>query len=291
MFRNRRKLACSLLFVVAAPTALHAATRVRLHDGWRLQSACKLHVDGKVLSRPGFSVDDWIATSVPSTVLAAQAAAGAVPDPYYGDNLRKLPGGGDVLWHFFANQPMPAGSPYRCGWWYRDAFDAPAANARNMHLWLRFSGINYSADIWLNGKKIAGRSSLAGAYRTYLFDVTGVLKPGESNVLAVETFAPTEKDLAINWVDWNPAPPDKNMGLWGAVDLEVTGPVTLQSPLAVTHFKDASLRAADLTLYAELHNASGVMVKGIVSGTAAGEQFQQPVELAAHEDRTVIFTP
>jgi exo-1,4-beta-D-glucosaminidase len=31
-------------------------------------------------------------------------------------------------------------------------------------------------------------------------------------VLAVETFAPTEKDLGINWVDWNPCPPDKDMG-------------------------------------------------------------------------------
>ena len=38
-------------------------------------------------------------------------------------------------------------------------------------------------------------------------------------MLAVETFAPTEKDLGINWVDWNPCPPDKDMGLWGAVDL------------------------------------------------------------------------
>ena len=60
-------------------------------------------------------------------------------------------------------------------------------------------------------------------------------------MLAVETFAPTEKDLGINWVDWNPCPPDKDMGLWGAVDLVATGAVTVRSPMAVTHFGDGSL--------------------------------------------------
>ena len=132
---------------------------------------------------------------------------------------------------------------------------------------------------------------MAGAYRTYDFDVTELLKPGKPNMLAVETFAPTEKDLGINWVDWNPCPPDKDMGLWGAVNLVTTGPVTVRSPLAVTHFEDDTLHTADLTVYAELHNATDHPVKGVVSGSAAGASIEQPVELAAHEDRTVVFSP
>ena len=110
-------------------------------------------------------------------------------------------------------------------------------------------------------------------------------------MLAVETFAPTEKDLGINWVDWNPCPPDKDMGLWGAVNLVATGPVTVRSPMAVTHFSDGTLNTADLTIYAELHNATDKPMKGVVSGSAAGAHFDQPVELAAHEDRTVVFAP
>jgi len=110
-------------------------------------------------------------------------------------------------------------------------------------------------------------------------------------VLAVETFAPTEKDLGINWVDWNPCPPDKDMGLWGAVDLVTSGAVTVRSPMAVTHFPDASLGSADLTIYAELHNSTGQAVKGLVSAIAAGAHVEQSVELAAHEDRTIIFAP
>ena len=186
---------------------------------------------------------------------------------------------------------MPRDSPYRCGWWYRNEFMAPAAAAQPERFWLHFGGINYRAEIWLNGRRIADSAAIAGAYRTYDFDVTDVLNPGAMNVLAVETFAPTEKDLGINWVDWNPCPPDKDMGLWGDVDLVRTGEVTVRSPMAVTHFSDSTLSSAELTVYAELHNAAGHPVKGMVSGSAAGVRFEQPVELAAHEDRTMVFTP
>src|SRR5579863_3276898 len=273
---------------VAAP--MHAGTVTPLHDGWRLQSACKLQATGDAISAPGFSVDGWLATAVPSTVLAAQAAAGQVPDPYFGMNLRQIPGTTYPIGHLFSNLPMPADSPYRCGWWYRTEFAAPAA-ARDGRYWLHFGGINYRAEIWLNGQKVADQSSVAGAYRTYDFDVTAALKPGKQNLLAVETFAPGEKDLGINWVDWNPCPPDKDMGLWGAVSLVSTGPVTVRSPLAVTHFHDGSLADADLTVYAELHNGADHAVKGVVSGSAAGAHFEQQIELAAHEDRSVAFSP
>jgi hypothetical protein len=79
-------------------------------------------------------------------------------------------------------------------------------------------------------------------------------------VLAVETFAPTEKDLGINWVDWNPCPPDKDMGLWGAVDLVTTGEVTLRSPLAVTHFEGRDLktgRSDRIRRVAQCHRSCG----------------------------------
>jgi len=262
-----------------------------LHEGWRLQSGCTVKADGAAVSADGFAVEDWIKTSVPSTVLAAQAAAKLVPDPYYGMNLRNIPGTGYPIGHNFANLPMPEDSPYRCGWWYRTEFAAPAPAARDARTWLHFCGINYRGEIWLNGKRIVDSSTVAGAYRVYDFDVTDVLKPGAQNVLAVETFAPTEKSLGINWVDWNPCPPDKDMGLWGEVDLVTTGPVTVRAPMAVTHFSDESLATANLTIYAEVHNAAAHEVSGLVSGTAAGIHFEQPVKLAANEARTVVFTP
>ena len=289
LMRKRVLLCC--LTITGMSSALFAGTVTPLREGWELQSACKLQAAGDAIGTEGFKPDGWLKTTVPSTVLAAQAAAGAVPDPYYGMNLRTIPGTTYQIGEIFANKPMDPNSPYHCGWWYRTEFTAATVVHAGERQWLHFGGINYRGEVWVNGQKIADSTKVAGAYRTYDFDVTDALKPGKKNVLAVETFAPTEKDLGINWVDWNPCPPDKDMGLWGAVDLVSTGAVTLRSPMAVTHFGDSSLTTGELTVYAELHNASGRAVKGVVDGSAAGVKFEQPVELAAHEDRTVVFTP
>ncbi|HEY3706660.1 MAG TPA: glycosyl hydrolase family 2 [Terracidiphilus sp.] len=268
----------------------HAGTPTPLHDGWRLQSACSVKADGAAISTPGFASNDWLETTVPNTVLAAQVAGKVYPDPYFGMNLRNIPGSNYPIGHNFSNLPMPQDSPYRCGWWYRTEFTAPPAT-RDQRVWLHFGGINYRGEIWVNGHRIADSTQVAGAYRAYDFDVTDALKPGAKNILAVETFAPTEKDLGINWVDWNPCPPDKDMGLWGEVNLVETGAVTLRSPMAVTHFTDSSLATAELTVYAELHNATSRDIQGAVSATVAGVRIEQPVRLAANEDRTVAFSP
>jgi exo-1,4-beta-D-glucosaminidase len=288
---QRNPASLLLLLLLAAPVALRAGTVAPLHEGWRVQSACKLQAGGASVSTERFAAEDWLKTEVPSTVLAAQVAAGVLPDPYFGMNLRQIPGTDYPIGRIFANLPMAQNSPYRCGWWYRTEFTAPAASPNEQRFSLHFGGINYRAEIWLNGHRIADSTQVAGAYRTYDFDVTEFLKPGKENVLAVETFTPSEKDLGINWVDWNPAPPDKDMGITGGVDLIAAGAVTLRSPLAVTHFTDGSLASANLSVYAELHNATDHAVKGKVAGSAAGVRFEQPVELAPHEDREVVFTP
>jgi exo-1,4-beta-D-glucosaminidase len=287
---TRKKIVCSLALLVLPVTAA-AGGVTRMQDGWWLQSACQLHADGAAISSPGFSVDGWLKTSVPATVLAAQTADKVFPDPYFGMNLRDIPGTSYPIGHDFANLPMPPDSPYRCGWWYRTEFVAAAPAAHDQRTWLHFGGINYRGEVWVNGHRVADSSTIAGAYRTYDFDVTDFLRTGGGNVLAVETFAPTEKDLGINWVDWNPCPPDKDMGLWSEVNLITTGAVTVRSPMAVTHFPENSLATADLTVYAELHNATDHNVNGVVAGMAAAAHFQQPVELGPHEDRTVIFSP
>ena len=287
----QRRLAPLFLALLALPAALTAGTVTPLREGWRLQSACKLQAAGASIAAEGFATEGWLQANVPSTVLAAQVAAGVLPDPYFGLNLRQIPGTDYPIGRIFANLPMAQESPYRCGWWYRKEFTAPAVSQKDAHYWLHFAGINYRAEIWLNGHKIADSTQIAGAYRTYDLDVTGILKPGKTNVLAVETFASTEKDLGINWVDWNPSPPDKDMGLTGAVDLVTTGSVTLRSPLAVTHFLNQTLDTSELTVYADLHNSADHAVKGLISGAAAGIRFEQPVELLPHEDREIVFTP
>ncbi len=259
-----------------------------LHDHWSVQSACKTQADGASISTVEFKPESWYAAKVPATVLAVQVASGEIKDPYYGTNLRNIPGTTYPIGDNFSNLPMSPDSPYHCGWWYRREFDVPAAES-GRQVRLRFGGINYRANIWLNGRLIADSKQVAGAYRTYEFDITAVLASQKKNVLAVETFAPTETDLGINWVDWNPCPPDKDMGLWGSVDLITSGNVAVRSPMVATHFSDQSLHSAELTLYTELHNSADHTVKGKVIATVGERRVEQDVSLDAGEDKTVIF--
>jgi exo-1,4-beta-D-glucosaminidase len=262
---------------------------VKLHNGWTIQSSCKVTDGGEVISSKAFRPQGWLAASVPTTVLAAQVAAGVYPDPYFGMNMRQLPGMSYRLGGLFSRFAMEPDSPYACSWWYRTTFSLPHDFARRI-TWLHFKGINYRANVWLNGRKLADANDVAGAYRLYEFDTSSFLAPGV-NVLAVEVSAPTPADLAINWVDWNPAPPDKNMGLWGEVYLSASGPVSVRYPQVVTHFPDASLAKAELTVMADLHNASEKALDGVVEAVVDQTRLRQPVTLQPGEHRSVTFLP
>jgi exo-1,4-beta-D-glucosaminidase len=282
---------CSALFPrVSANSPGAADTRFDLHTGWKLQSSCELKSTGERISAAGFRTDDWHSATVPSTVVAALVADKTFPDPYFGENLRDIPGASYPAGQNFSVLAMPEDSPFRCSWWYRVEFRLPAAYAGH-HAWLKFEGINNRANIWMNGRRIAGAKEVAGAYRTYEFDVTSFVSQGKSNVLAVETIAQKETDLGINWVDWNPAPPDKDMGLWRDVYLRPSGLVTIRYPQVITHFPAASLDRADLTVEAELHNASASQVTGTLSGKIEQAAFEKRVTLGPGESRTVRFAP
>jgi exo-1,4-beta-D-glucosaminidase len=255
-----------------------------------VQSSCKVQQPGEVLSTAAFKPSGWYAATVPSTVVAAQAAAGEFKDPYFGENLRKLPGMDYPAGKNFAELPMPKDSPYACSWWYRTEFRLPEGYKGRV-VWLHFNGINYRANIWLNGHKVADSNDVSGAYRIYEFNVTQFAVPDQVNVLAVETFAQTENDLGINFVDWAPTPPDKDMGLWRDVYLTSSGPVSVRFPQVITHFTDDSLHHADLTVMAELHNVSADAVEGVLEGSFEEHKFRQNVKLAPGEVRSVRFDP
>ena len=267
-----------------------AANHLQLHDDWALQSSCKATDGGQIISRSAYTPRGWYRTSVPSTVLAAQVRAGEFQNPYFGENLREIPGTGYPIGNNFAELPMPKDSPYICSWWYRTEFRLSQAYSSRV-VWLHFNGINYRANIWLNGHQLADSKDVAGAYRIYEFNVTPLISTDATNVLAVETFAQTENDLGINFVDWAPMPPDKDLGLWRDVYLTESGAVSVRYPQVVTRFSDDTLRRADLTVTAELHNASSRAVEGDLEGSFEDREFHQTVNLAPGEIRSVSFTP
>ncbi|HXQ26377.1 MAG TPA: hypothetical protein VN822_08240 [Candidatus Acidoferrales bacterium] len=280
----------SLTLCTFADSIAQESKKITLRDGWMIQSSCEVPSTGAQISVPGFRTQGWHATTVPSTVVAALVADKTFPDPYFGDNLRSIPGTSYPIGKMFSVLPMPKDSPFRCSWWYRTEFRA-RDDFEGRHVWLHFDGINNRANIWLNGRKIASASEVAGAYRTYEFDVTALLARGRPNVLAVETIAQTEHDLGINWVDWNPTPPDKDMGIFRDVYLRAAGPVEMRYPEVITHFPGAPDAEADLTVEAELRNASGENFPGTLEADLEGVTLRQSVTLAPGEIRTVRFTP
>src|ERR1700719_3546051 len=198
-----------------------------LHKDWQVQSSCDVKAGGDKISAVGYAVERWHRTDIPATVVGVLVTDKTYPDPDYGTNLKNFPGIYIAENKVFANVDMPAGSPFACSWWFRTEFTAPADAAGKIE-WLHFNGINYRANIWLNGRQIADAKDVAGTYRTFEFNVTKFLKRGERNALAVEVFAPGKDDLGITWVDWNPTPPDKDMGIWKEVFLTQSAAVSVR---------------------------------------------------------------
>ena len=268
-----------------------------LAQGWAIQSSAKVGAgaDAAAISRPGFDTSGWHPARVPATVLAALVEAGELPDPYYGDNLTRIPGYRKAPWLI-----MPKDSPFRVPWWYRVEFDVPKSWA-GRHLSLHLDGINYEANVWLNGEQIAARDKVRGMFRRFEFPVTGRLKLGAGNALAVELIPPglleelpyetKQIEATTGWDDHNPYPPDMNLGLWEDVYLRATGPVRVDDPYVVTDLDLPGLASADLTISVFARNVSDAPQKAVVEARFEGRLLRQDVELAPGARQEIRFSP
>ncbi len=292
---QRMRLSVILIVLAAAgPGGAMAAgadehLQVDLEGGWTIQSSAIATAPGERLSLPGASTTGWHPARVPTTVVSALVADGTYPDPYTGLNLRSIPGTTYPVGQNFSNLPMPKDSPFAVPWWYRTEFTLPH-DVHDRRLWLRFGGVNFRFDAWLNGKRIADADGTAGAWRVHELDVTGVASVGR-NALAVLVSAPQPDDLAITFVDWNPMPPDKVMGIYRPVTLRTSGPVTLRYPQVVTRLPGPGLGRAELTVKVFARNATAAPARGLLRGRIAAIGFEKPVQLAAGESREIVLTP
>jgi exo-1,4-beta-D-glucosaminidase len=288
---------CVLIFLLCSGSpaqnraiAAHRAAILRLADGWTLQTSGKVAAPGDVISRPAYQPKGWYTVTVPTTVVAALVKEKVYPDPDFGMNLRQFPGMSYPIGTNFSNRAMEEDSPFAVPWWYRKTFVLSAAD-KGKTIWLDFNGINYRANIWLNGKQIANIEQVAGAWRSYEFNITDIAHAGTENALAIEVWAPQKDDLAITFVDWNPAPPDKNMGLWRDVNIRTSGPVALRYPDVISHVNSPENDKAELTVTAQVKNARDKAVQGTLKGKIENIRFEQEVTLAPNEIKDVVFTP
>ena len=283
-------ITCLFGIANASAPALNDPPELTLRENWFIQSSTDVHGQAAAISSAGFSTSGWYPATLPSTVLNALVADKVYPDPYTGMNLRSIPGTTYPIFEDFSNIQMPPASPFRQSWWYRTEFALPA-EFTGRTLRLGFDGINYRANVWLNGVQIASSENLAGTWRLFEFDVTAAAKPGQMNALAVEVFPPQPHDLAITLVDWAPMPPDKEMGIWRDVHIKAGGPVALRYPAVLTRLNLPSADQALLTIRAELINAAEHPVEAVVKVRIEALAFEQAVHLAPHETKVVRFTP
>jgi hypothetical protein len=261
---------------------------------WRLQRDSLIKADGIALSKPGFKDSEWVLATVPATVLSSYWNAGALPDPNYG-----------------ANQLAISDSFFYANFWYRTEFTAPRSLA-NHRVWLNFDGINWKAEVFLNGEKL-GR--VEGAFMRGHFDVTDLIRPGTRNALAVRIEknatpgSAKQKTLetaglnggalgaddptyhaSIGW-DWIPTVRGRNIGIWNDVYLTTSGPVTLEDPYVRTTLPLPHTTQADVRVEVRLNNHGSRPVNGTLRGHFGEVTFEQPVELEAASARTVVLDP
>jgi exo-1,4-beta-D-glucosaminidase len=273
-----------------APGSAQTSSTHRLDEGWEIQSSEKVQGSGKTISTDHFVPSDWYSVTVPTTVVAALVKAKMYPNPTFGTNLRNFPGMDYPISENFSRVPMKSTSPFATSWWYRKEFALPAGSTGRT-IWLNFSGINYRANVWVNGRKIADTVNVAGAWRHYEFDITQVAKVAGKNVVAVEVFAPTENDLAITFVDWNPMPPDKDMGLYREVFITTSGPVAVRNPAVFSQVNSPANDEVKLSVTTQLKNASDRSIQGTLRGRIEKIEFAQDVMLAPGETKDVSFEP
>lgn len=259
--------------------------------GWQLQRASEVQAGGVEIASPAYKAEGWVTATVPGTVLTSYKNVGALADPNYADN-----------------QLMISESFFNSNFWYRNEFQVAPSFKRD-RVFLNFDGINWKANVYLNGKQV-GR--LEGAFIRGKFDVTDCVKEG-TNVLAVEIIknahigAIKEKNkqstdfnggilgadnptfhATIGW-DWIPTMRGRNIGIWNDVFLTTTGKVTVQDPYVQTQFALPDTTQARLTAEVVVKNHDGKDVSGVLQGRVGDLTFEQPVQLKAGEERTVVF--
>ncbi|MDE2347705.1 MAG: glycoside hydrolase family 2 [Gammaproteobacteria bacterium] len=282
----------------ASTTLTHTGASTWAVSSWRLRIAAPGSADpaGKRISSVAYRDDGraWYAAVVPGTVLTTMVARGLYPDPNYGLNNLAIPE-----------------SLNRRDYWYRSLFRAPAA-VRGRHLTLTFLGINYRAEVWLNGRRMG---NIDGAFVRGVFDVTRFIRPGRLNALAVRILPPPHPgvpheesrvagpgnnggELALDgptfiatggW-DWIPGIRDRDIGIWQPVTLSASGALRILDPQVTTRLPLPDRDEADVSITVPVENSGARARAATVSARFDAVRVRRTV-MAPPGVTAVHFTP
>lgn len=304
---------CAMMLL---PAVLPAQVREVKLTRFTMQSSAVIAAGGDSLSSVHYSGKNyWFPVTVPCTVLTGLVANKVYPDPYIGMNNMLIPDANDSFnkqyhleqYSYLPGEPNPWKKPY----WYRTMFVVPATD-RGKHFQLIFKGINYRAEVWLNGTRLADSARMVGMFEEFDLDASAAIHAGGANALAVKIYpldfpglpshpqtqalgdffengGPTG-DIGKNvtmlcsagW-DWIPEVHDRNIGIWQPVYLRTTGQVTISKPHIVTELPGLpDTTVAKISLAMELRNYDAGASHGTVTVTITPENFsgQQAITLS-----------
>ena len=297
-------LACWLKPLSAEEQALLAipepGEKTLIHSDWYARKANEVKMDGNRLSAAPLDKTGWLPARVPGTVLTTLLENHMYPAPEFGLNNNLIPDIHEV------------GNDFYTYWFTRQFTINNLPEGRNV--WLNFRGINYKAEIFLNGKRI-NRNTHEGMFLSKTFNITPYLRTDAPNVLAVLIYPPThagnpnggqggDGQIARNntmqympgW-DWIQPVRDRNTGIWDEVSITTTGPVCLSSPYVVTKVpgvrdpETKTQREAFVNTSVELENTGSTSLKGLLVCETNGTRLTQPVTLSPFEKKTVSLNP
>ncbi len=299
------------LLVLFLPLFVSAQTNpvklVKL-DRFLLQSSAVISESGKELSSADYIPSCyWFPVKVPSTVLSGLVQNNIYADPYSGMNNMLIPDASDSFNHqyhldqfsYLPNEPNPWKKPY----WYRSFFSIPAADA-GKRFQLIFKGINYRAEVWVNGKRIADSSEMVGMFSEYSLNISKLVMPGKENILAVKIYPldfpglPSHPQLnalgdfypnggptgdigknvtmlsSVGW-DWIPEVRDRNMGIWLPVYIRTTGSVIITRPQVITELPNLpDTGIANVRLFLTLNSDMEKARTGVLKITITPDNFK-----------------
>ena len=233
---------------------------------WMLAAAPGVKENGASISQNHLDTSKWMRATVPGTVLTTMIDRGIYPDPDYGLNNLAIPE-----------------SLNKQDYWYRTQFPTPDKTS-GRRITLTFEGINYQAEVWLNGHLLG---NIKGAFTRGIFDVTGALTTKEKNTLAVRISPPPHPGIpqeqsvkggpgenggimcldgptfvATEGWDWIPGVRDRDSGIWQPVKLKVSGDVGIGDVQVITRLPLPDTNHAQVFIEVPLKNSSNVPVRG-----------------------------
>ncbi|WP_345947633.1 glycoside hydrolase family 2 TIM barrel-domain containing protein [Mucilaginibacter sp. PAMB04274] len=265
-----------------------AQNRYELNSGWKCNPVGKVTETGNMISSATYSLSGWQPAVVPGTVLTTMLANKQIPDPFWGMNNKKIP---DIY---------STGAQYYTYWFVKDFKEQHPSGKQQV--WLTFRGINYSCDIYLNGKKV-NTTPFKGMFLRKSFNVTSLLSANGNNRLAVIVYPAdvpgnpnggqggdgtiarnVSHQYTAGW-DWIRPIADRNTGIWDKVYIEKTGVVNLKDPHIVTLVKgkrlpDGPQQPALIKVSASLQNTSSKKVEGVLQYSIDGKMVSKQVSIA-----------